>query len=82
MRAQLDHLQQELDHANKQLDKNFGRLEATGLGAVQLAEKLAIATDRISQLEDEIQRLCQESQLSRQAADDELSRYVYSLTAH
>jgi chromosome segregation ATPase len=59
LRAQLDYLQTELETANDQLDNNFSRLEAAGLSGVALAEKLAAAEDRISELEDELRALGQ-----------------------
>ncbi|KAL7421209.1 hypothetical protein Q5752_004094 [Cryptotrichosporon argae] len=57
LRVQVDHLQAELAHANAQLDQNFSRLEQAGIGAVEVAEKLAVAEDRIRQLEDELRAL-------------------------
>ena len=64
MRAQLDHLQAELENANGQLDANFSRLEAAGMSGVELAEKLATAEDRISELEDELRALMQRNTAS------------------
>lgn len=61
LRAQLEHLQRELDIANSQLDRNFGRLEEAGLSAVELAERLAAAHDRIAALEEELALLARES---------------------
>ena len=57
LRAQVEHLQTELDKVNGQLDSNFSRLEEAGLGSVALAEKLAAALARIGELEDEIRAL-------------------------
>ena len=56
-RAQIDHLHGELNHVNQQLDDNFSRLEAAGMGGIELAEKLAAAQQKISDLEDEIRAL-------------------------
>lgn len=53
LRTQLEQLQLELDAANTQLDKNFDRLEAAGLGAVRLAELLAVANGEIEELKEE-----------------------------
>lgn len=53
LRAQVEHLLQELDVANTQLDKNFDRLEDAGLGAVRLAELLAAANGKIAKFEEE-----------------------------
>nr|XP_031862285.1 uncharacterized protein CI109_002250 [Kwoniella shandongensis]KAA5529357.1 hypothetical protein CI109_002250 [Kwoniella shandongensis] len=64
LQAQIDYLQQELNNANGQLDNNFSRLESAGLGAIALAEKLAAAEDRISELEDEIRTLSQRNRAS------------------
>lgn len=61
LRAQVDFLQSELDHVNDQLDGNFSRLEAAGLGGIVLAEKLVAAQARISELEDEIRALIQDN---------------------
>ncbi|KAL1406075.1 hypothetical protein Q8F55_007758 [Vanrija albida] len=69
LRAQIDHLQQELDLANSQLDKNFGRLEEAGLGAVNLSEKLALANDKIAQLEAELRAVARESKKSAASLD-------------
>lgn len=46
------------------MDQNFSRLETAGLGAVQLAEKLAAAEERISELEDEVRTLGQRNKAS------------------
>ncbi|KIR28320.1 hypothetical protein I309_02613 [Cryptococcus deuterogattii LA55] len=62
--AQMEYLQQELKEANEQLDQNFSRLEAAGLGAVQLAGKLAAAEERIDELEDEVKTLGQRNKAS------------------
>ncbi|AFR95974.1 hypothetical protein C343_04085 [Cryptococcus neoformans C23] len=62
--AQIEYLQHELKEANEQLDQNFNRLETAGLGAVQLAEKLAAAEERISELEDEVRTLGQRNKAS------------------
>jgi len=48
-----------LENANDQLDNNFSRLEAAGLSGYALAEKLAIAEDRINDLEDQIRTAMQ-----------------------
>lgn len=64
---QLEHLQHELDLANSQLDRNFERLEEAGCGAVELAEKLAIARDRIAILEDELALLTVEKRKSAES---------------
>lgn len=60
----MEHLQQELDIANTQLDRNFGRLEDAGLGALNLAEKLAIAKDRIAQLEEQLRAMARDNKQS------------------
>ena len=54
LRAQVDHLQSELAAANEQLDGNFSRLETAGASAVELAERLAVAEDRVTELEKEL----------------------------
>lgn len=64
LRAQVEYLQKELDNVNGQLDGNFSRLEEAGLGAMALAEKLAAAQTRISELEDEIRALLQRNKAS------------------
>nr|XP_019047925.1 hypothetical protein I302_04545 [Kwoniella bestiolae CBS 10118]OCF26855.1 hypothetical protein I302_04545 [Kwoniella bestiolae CBS 10118] len=64
LQAQLEYLQKELQDANNQLDHNFSRLEAAGLGGVALAEKLAAAEERIGELEDEIRTLVQRNKAS------------------
>lgn len=63
-RAQIEDLQGELQYVNQQLDDNFSRLEAAGLGGIELAEKLAVAHQRISDLEDEIRALLQRNKAS------------------
>lgn len=63
-RAQLGNLHEELEHANQQLDDNFSRLEAAGLVGIELAEKLAAAQQRISDLEDEIRALVHKNKAS------------------
>ena len=65
---QLEHLQHELDIANSQLDRNFGRLEEAGLSAVDLAEKLAAANTKIAVLQEELALLARESKSSTAAA--------------
>lgn len=60
----MEYLQQELKEANEQLDQNFSRLEAAGLGAIQLAGKLAAAEERIDELEDEVKTLGQRNKAS------------------
>jgi hypothetical protein len=57
-------LHEELDHVNRQLDDNFARLEAAGIGGIELAEKLAAAQSRISDLEDEIRALVHRNKAS------------------
>lgn len=69
LRAQLEHLQQELDIANSQLDRNFGRLEDAGLGALQLVEKLALANDHIAQLEEQLRNLARDKKQSQASLD-------------
>ncbi|OCF72584.1 hypothetical protein I204_06966 [Kwoniella mangroviensis CBS 8886] len=64
LQAQLEYLQKELRDANDQLDHNFSRLEAAGLGGVALAEKLAAAEERIGELEGEIRTLVQRNKAS------------------
>ncbi|WVR09164.1 hypothetical protein IAU60_006226 [Kwoniella sp. DSM 27419] len=64
LQAQLEYLQHELKDANEQLDSNFSRLEAAGLGSIALAEKLAAAEERIGELEDEIRTLVQRNKAS------------------
>lgn len=64
LRAQLEQLQAELEIANGQLDTNFNRLETAGLSGIALAEKLAAAEDRISELEDEIRTLMSRNKAS------------------
>jgi chromosome segregation ATPase len=64
LQAQIEYLQIELNRANDQLDNNFSRLEAAGLGGVALAEKLAAAEERIAELEDEIRALIQRNKAS------------------
>jgi chromosome segregation ATPase len=64
LRAQLEYLQDELKNANDQLDNNFSRLESAGFGALSLAEKLAKANERISDLEDELRGLSQRNKAS------------------
>ncbi|TYJ55290.1 hypothetical protein B9479_004010 [Cryptococcus floricola] len=64
LQAQVEYLQHELREANSQLDHNFSRLESAGFGAVELAEKLAAAEQRISELEDEIRALRQRNKAS------------------
>ncbi|WVQ75425.1 hypothetical protein IAR50_005049 [Cryptococcus sp. DSM 104548] len=68
LQAQMEYLQQELREANDQLDHNFSRLESAGLGAVELAEKLAAAEQRIGELEDEVRVLSQRNKASLAAA--------------
>ncbi len=53
LRAELDHLQQEFDAAQSQLDKNFDALEEAGLVAVRLAQQLAAAKGEIDELKEE-----------------------------
>ncbi|BEI83947.1 hypothetical protein CcaverHIS002_0405510 [Cutaneotrichosporon cavernicola] len=53
LRAELEHLQVELDAANIQLDKNFDRLEEAGLGAVRLAQELAAAKAKLDEYKEE-----------------------------
>lgn len=53
---------------NSQLDKNFERLEAAGIGAVQLAEKLSKANQKIAELEETVLTLSRETQQSHAAA--------------
>lgn len=60
----MEYLQDELKNANDQLDNNFSRLESAGFGALALAEKLAKANERISDLEDEIRALGQRNKVS------------------
>ena len=64
MTAQIEYLHHELDHANQQLDSNFSRLEAAGLGSIQLAKKLAEAQDRNEELENDIRALLQRNKAS------------------
>jgi len=64
LRAQLEHLQQELEAANSQLDKNFNRIEAAGLDSVSLAEKLVRAQDRIAELEEHLRQLARDNKQS------------------
>ncbi len=59
LRAQVGYLQRQLNSVNEHLDANFSRLEAAGMGGVQLAEELAYARDRIAQLEDELHHMAQ-----------------------
>lgn len=61
LRVQIEHLQQELELANSQLDRNFGRLEEAGFGAVGLTEKLALANDKIAKLEAELRAFVREN---------------------
>jgi hypothetical protein len=49
---------------NQQLDDNFARLEAAGIGGIELAEKLAAAQQKISDLEDEIRALIHRNKAS------------------
>ena len=77
LRLQLDHLRAELDHANGQLDKNFCRLEAAGLGGIALAEKLATAEERISELEDEIRAVLQRNKASLALVTAQRSEHGY-----
>jgi hypothetical protein len=53
-----------LKNANDQLDNNFSRLESAGFGALSLAEKLAKANERISDLENELRGLSQRNKAS------------------
>jgi len=64
LKAQLEYLQDELKNANDQLDNNFSRLESAGFGALSLAEKLAKANERISDLEDELRGLSSRNKAS------------------
>ena len=64
LRAHLDHLRDELEVANGQLDRNFSRLEVAGLSGIALAEKLATAENRIFELEDEIRCLLRKDRIS------------------
>ncbi|RSH95361.1 hypothetical protein EHS25_000448 [Saitozyma podzolica] len=89
LQAQIEYLQTELHRANDQLDSNFSRLEAAGLGGVALAEKLAAAEERIAELEDEIRALIQRNKASlalvsaqkREAQKEDESRLQISLAA-
>lgn len=74
LRAQLELLQQELDIANSQLDRNFGRLEEAGFSAVELAEKLAASNTRIAALEEELALLARENKISLAGADADNER--------
>lgn len=84
----MEYLQQELKEANEQLDQNFSRLEAAGLGAVQLAEKLAAAEERIGELEDEVRTLGQRNKASlalvgaQREEQEWVTRLVLNLNAH
>ncbi|WVN87746.1 uncharacterized protein L203_102941 [Cryptococcus depauperatus CBS 7841] len=69
LEAQLGYLQEELQRANSQLDRNFNRLETAGLDAYQLAQKLQVAQERISELEDEMRVLMQKNKSSVALAD-------------
>lgn len=71
LRAQIEHLQGELDDANDQLDSNFSRLEAAGMSGLHLAEKLAEAQQKISELEDEIRALVRRNQESLNPRDEQ-----------
>ena len=84
LQAQVEYLQSELQHANEELDHNFSRLEAAGLSAVNLAEKLATAEDRIGQLEDEIRALLQRNKASLVLvnAQREEMRFVFASARH
>ena len=62
--ARLEYLQDELNNANGQLDSNFSRLEAAGMSGLRLAEDLASAQARISELEDELRLLSQRNTAS------------------
>ncbi|GMK59329.1 hypothetical protein CspeluHIS016_0703440 [Cutaneotrichosporon spelunceum] len=53
LRAELEHLQIELDAANSQLDKNFDRLEEAGLGTVRLAQELAAAKAKLDEYRED-----------------------------
>lgn len=74
LRAQLELLQQELDIANSQLDRNFGRLEEAGFSAVELAEKLAASNTRIATLEEELALLARENKISLAGAEADNER--------
>ncbi|WOO83450.1 Pericentrin [Vanrija pseudolonga] len=69
LRVQIEHLQQELELANSQLDRNFGRLEEAGLGAVGLREKLALANDKIAKLEAELRAFARENKTYAASVD-------------
>ncbi|KAK4684273.1 hypothetical protein P7C73_g5915, partial [Tremellales sp. Uapishka_1] len=74
LQAHLDHLQTELQNANAQLDENFNRLEAAGVGSVALAEKLAEAQDRIARLEQELAELRLSNTAIQHKSQDRLER--------
>ena len=61
LKAQAEYLQDQLDAANGHLDANFSRLEAAGFSGLQLAEQLAFAQNRITELEYELRALQQNS---------------------
>jgi multidrug resistance efflux pump len=64
LRARLEVLQDELEAANVQLDKNFGRLEQAGVSSVGNAEQLVRARQRIDELEAQLRDLARKNKQS------------------
>lgn len=82
LRAQLEYLHTELNHANDQLDQNFSRLEAAGLSGVELAEKFAEALERIDELEEELRGLTQRNKASLALVTAQRDTHGYIANPH